>query len=577
MPEKKIGCFAFVLHSHLPYVLDHGRWPHGMDWLNEAMAETYIPLIDLLYRLLEEGYSPRITIGITPVLAEQLSDGSFPTEFASYLENKIQSAKADYEQFSGWSSPHMAQLANFWKGHYSQIKARFEKRYNRDLIVPLRDLQEKGAVELITSAATHGYLPLLGEDTSIQAQIKEGILSYERIFGGRPRGIWLPECAYRPRYEWTPPVGDHKGKWLRKGIEEFLSENGIEYFIIDSVLLKGGKSIGVYIDRFEALKRLWGRFEKQYKPQKEDEEKNPYEVYLVGSSEGKKPVAVFTRDPQTGLQVWSGEWGYPGDGWYLDFHKKHFPGGHRYWRVTSAKSDLADKLEYEPERAEERVTENARHFHKMVKGILTNYRRRSGKGGIICAPFDSELFGHWWFEGPQWLYQVLKLMGQDPQIELTTCGEYLDRAQPFKVVSLPEGSWGKGGYHYIWLNEWTQWTWKHIYEDERKMKELAQRFGDTKDNNLLKILKQVARELMLLESSDWQFLISTWSARDYAELRLSEHHLNFCRLADMAERYGKGKWVDPGEWKFLGACEERDRIFPDIKIEWFKEVEYPPK
>jgi len=577
MPKEKIGSFTFVLHSHLPYVLDHGRWPHGMDWLNEAMAETYIPLIDLLYRLLEEGHSPRLTIGVTPVLAEQLSDSSFPAEFSSYLKEKIESAEADYRQFSGWSSPHLAQLALFWREHYARIKQRFEKRYNRDLITPLRDLQKRGVVELITSAATHGYLPLLAEDTSVQAQIKQGILSYERIFGGRPRGIWLPECAYRPRYQWTPPVGNGKGKSLRKGIEEFLSENGIEYFIIDAVLLKGGKSIGVYIDRFEALKGLWGRFEKQYRPQKEDEEKSPYEVYLVGSSEGKKPVAVFTRDPETGLQVWSGEWGYPGDGWYLDFHKKHFPGGHRYWRVTSAKTDLADKLEYEPDKVNARVRENANHFHKMVKGILANYGQRSGNPGIICAPFDAELFGHWWFEGPQWLYQVLKLMGEDRQIELATCGDYLDQAKPFKVVSLPEGSWGKGGYHYIWLNEWTQWTWKHIYEDERKMKELAQRFGETKDDNLSKILKQLARELMLLESSDWQFLISTWSARDYAELRLSEHHQNFLRLADMAERYGEGRWVDPGEWNFLGACEERDRLFPDIKVEWYREVEYPPK
>ena len=196
MPKGKIGNLAFVLHSHLPYVLDHGRWPHGMDWLNEAMAETYIPLIDLLYRLLEEGYSPRITIGVTPVLAEQLSDSSFPGEFSSYLDNKIESAETDSKQFSGWSRSHLAQLAIFWKEHYTGIKARFDEKYKRDLIAPLRDLQEKGVVELITSAATHAYLPLLGEDTAIQAQIKGGISSHRRIFGVIPRGMWLPDFFF---------------------------------------------------------------------------------------------------------------------------------------------------------------------------------------------------------------------------------------------------------------------------------------------------------------------------------------------------------------------------------------------
>ena len=579
MKKNPKGSFTFVLHTHLPYVIAHGRWPHGMDWLNEASAESYIPLLNILNELVEEGYSPKLTIGISPVLIEQLADESFKSEFSSYLHQKIEAAEQNIDEFQRYSRRNLLNLALMWKDHYQKIKFDFEKKYNRDLVRVFKKLQDNGYIEIITCAATHGYLPLLSLDESVQAQIKLGAEIYKKYYDRKPKGIWLPECAYRPRYKWSPPVdsGSKEEGYLRKGIEEFLSENGIDYFIIDNALLRGGKAIGVYVDRFEALKQLWGRFEKEYQPREEEFDKTPREVYLVSSGEGKKPVAIFTRDPDTGLQVWSGEWGYPGDGNYLDFHKKHFPGGLRYWKVTSAKSDLADKLEYFPPDAQARIQENSSHFKGLIKGLLLKYNKETGKKGIVCAPYDCELFGHWWFEGPQFLKLVLKSIEEDPEVELTTCSQFLSEAKPTKVISIPEGSWGEGGYHYIWFNQWTEWTWRHIYEDEKRMQKLASEFGETKDDNLLKILKQAARELLLLQASDWQFLISTWSARDYAELRISEHHNNFNRLCDMAERYGRGQWVDPGEWTFLGDCEAKDKLFKDIKLEWFAKVEYPAR
>jgi 1,4-alpha-glucan branching enzyme len=579
MKKNPKGSFTLVLHTHLPYVIAHGRWPHGMDWLNEASAESYIPLLNILNELVEEGYSPKLTIGISPVLIEQLADESFKSEFSSYLHQKIEAAEQNIDEFQRYSRKNLLNLALIWKDHYQRIKSVFENGYKKDLVGAFKKLQDDGHIEIITCAATHGYLPLLSLDESVQAQIKLGVEIYKKYYDRKPKGIWLPECAYRPRYKWSPPVdsGSKKEGYLRKGIEEFLSENGIAYFIIDNALLRGGKAIGVYVDRFEALKQLWGRFEKEYQPREEEFDKTPREVYLVSSGEGKKPVAIFTRDPDTGLQVWSGEWGYPGDGNYLDFHKKHFPGGLRYWKVTSAKSDLADKMEYFPSDAQARIRENSSHFKGLIKGLLLKYNKETGKKGIVCAPYDCELFGHWWFEGPQFLKLVLKSIEEDPEVELTTCSQFLNEAKPTKVISIPEGSWGEGGYHYIWLNQWTGWTWRHIYEDERRMQKLSSEFGQTKDDNLLKILKQAARELLLLQASDWQFLISTWSARDYAELRISEHHNNFNRLCDMAERYGKKEWVDSGEWTFLGDCEAKDKLFEDIKLEWFAKVEYPAR
>jgi len=571
------GYFTFVLHAHLPYVLSHGKWPHGTDWLSEAAAETYLPIIKVLRELQAEGVKPHLTIDISPVLAEQLADESFKEEFVAYLGQKIKAARHDSEEFYKYDQKNMLSLSHFWEAYYQDTLDHFNN-INRDIIGELRRLQDEDCLELMTCGATHGYFPLLSRDESLQAQVKAAIKSHKRHFGQAPRGMWLPECAYRPSYPWKKPVDDGTDlkPYPRKGADEFLSENGIEFFIVDTALLKGGKSAGVYIDRFESLKVLWDQMEKEYQPRSEDKEKTPRNIYLVSSApEGKKPVSVFTRDSETGLLVWSGEHGYPGDGNYLDFHKKRFPGGHRYWAVTSSKSDLADKLEYHRETAVSRTPENGKHYAQTIKEILNKYHADEGKAGILVAPYDAELFGHWWFEGPLFLKEVLRRIAIDEDIQLTSLGDHLDREKPIDIVQLPEGSWGQGGYHYIWLNEWTDWTWKHIYQCEDRMVELASKYKDADNPLLIDIVKQAARELMLLSASDWQFLISTWSARDYAELRLSEHYSDFKKLAELAEKVASGKELSKGEKNFLEDCQSRDRLFGDIELEWFAGVEYP--
>ncbi|MBI4795735.1 MAG: DUF1957 domain-containing protein [Deltaproteobacteria bacterium] len=578
MPEH-LGSFTFVLHSHLPYVIGHGRWPHGMDWLNEAAAESYIPLLQAFSRLAAEGGPTGVTLGVTPILAEMLASEVFRREFKDYLDNKIQAAQEDLATFQRLGEKHFVTVAQMWEGHYRELKRVFCEDFGEDLLGVCRRLMDGGALEVITSAATHGYLPLLGRDTAVQAQVKQGAASYRRHFGRDPRGFWLPECAYRPRYPWVPPLtGVTTEPVLRKGVEEFLSENGLRYFIIDSHLLKGGKAIGVYKDRFEALERLWERFAAQYQERPEDQQKSPYLPYLVSSApESKKPEAIFTRDPKTGLQVWSGEWGYPGDGNYLDFHKKRFPGGLRYWRVTSAKADLADKGPYHPEWITSRLHEQADHFVSLVHDILAEFRATHQQPGIITAPYDTELFGHWWFEGPEWLYQVLSRLQKSTRVSLKSAGSFLEEAAPLSVISLPEGSWGEGGYHWIWLNEDNDWTWRHIYPAEKEMEELAQRWADDPDPRMQDLLKQCGRSLFLLEASDWQFLISTFSARDYAELRLVMHYEDFQRLAAMARQYAADRNLSPEDWNFLESCRERDAIFPDIDPKWWSRLEFPPE
>jgi len=570
-----LGSFTFVLHSHLPYVLSHGKWPHGTDWLCEAAAETYIPLLNVFNRLVEEGITPRVTIGLTPILCEMMADESFKYEFTDYLQNHIDAAAETAREFSRQGESHFHELALFWHHFYSEALRDFEEKYTCDIVGAFRDLQDAGQIEIITCAATHGYLPLISTDEAVQAQVRIGVDTYKKHFGRQPRGIWLPECAYRPRYEWKPAaeIVDDGTPVLRKGVEEFLAENGIEYFVADAHLIKGGKALGVYAERFGALRSIHETAMENYKP--EEKERTPHEAYIVGSQVDNAPVSVFTRHERTSMQVWSAEHGYPGNGYYLDFHKKHFPGGLRLWRVTHIQADLAQKQPYEPIRIAEICEAQATHFVELVKEGLRTHLEATGKPGIVCCPYDAELFGHWWFEGPQWLYRVLKKLWADPEIDLTNGGRYLDQHPPTEIVALPEGSWGEGGFHYIWLNAENSWTWREIYACERDMTRLVREYGDSPNEQLQEVLQQCGRELLLMQSSDWQFLISTVAARDYAELRCAEHINTFQKLRTFADKVGSGHALDEGECDYLIAMQERDRCFAHIDVSLWKEVDIP--
>jgi len=556
--------FHLVLHSHLPYVLGHGTWPHGTDWLFEASAETYIPLLQEFDKLIEEDVPFALSIGLTPVLCEQLSDRQFSGMFENYLENKISSARQNREEFIAIGDRQLAEIAEMWENKYSEIKEYFNENLDRDIINGFKKLQDKGYLEIITCAATHGYLPLLGTDESVRAQVKAGIESYKRHFGQKPHGIWMPECAYRPAYRWKAPVGDDE-PFERRGVEEILYSEGIEWTVVDSHLLLGGESQGVYIDRYEALKSLWARFAENYTPIEGQKEKTTYKPYMLSSTGQPMGTAIFVRDPKTALQVWSGEWGYPGNPAYLDFHKKHFPGGHRYWRVTDSQADLADKKIYHLEWIEDTLEEQASHFVNMVASRLD-------REGVLTAPFDAELFGHWWFEGPRWIGKVARKMHENPNIQMTTGIGALEKFPPNEAVKLPEGSWGQGGFHYIWLNEWTKWTWKNIYQAEHKMIELVGEWKKAGEpENVEKYLTQAGRELLLLEASDWQFLISTWSARDYADNRISFHFDAFNKLTGIVEKMLEGGQISEEDATFYSLLYEQDSPFPNLKVEYWLE------
>jgi 1,4-alpha-glucan branching enzyme len=574
--DRRVGKLALVFHAHLPYVLGHGAWPHGTDWLYEAAAGSYIPLLDTLFELADSGVSPKVTIGITPVLAEQLADESFKGGFDAYLEQQIKTAGRNIEEFIGTNDHERAELALFWLRRYEGIAASFHTRYERSLTGAFRRLADSGGIEIVTSAATHAYLPLLLHDESVAAQISEGLKTHERIFGSKPRGFWLPECGYRPGYRWRPPIaldGISSGERLRSGIDEVLSGSGIEYTVIDSHLLGGGQAIGAYADRFDALKRLKAQYEKFFPPVESD--RSPYSIYRVDSSGvAADPIAVLTRDPRTGWQVWSRDNGYPGDSDYLEFHKKHFPGGLRYWRVSEPGSDLAAKGLYDPQRALAKASQHAEHFARLVEEILAEESQRTGAPAVLCAPYDAELFGHWWFEGPEWLGALVREIAKTEGVDLAAGSECLDLARPADLVPIAEGSWGEGGFHWIWLNESTEWVWRCVYSAEERMRRLVN--GTPTHGEGGRILRQAARELFLLQSSDWPFLITTWSARDYAENRVRLHSDNFNRLCDIAETLFRRDSVTPQDWDFAAKCEDAVRLFPDLSLDSFR-LQEPPK
>lgn len=559
MHKDPIGYFALVLHSHLPFVLGHGRWPHGSDWLSEATVSCYLPLLETVATLVAGGRSPHLTINISPVLAEQLAAPAYRAEIEEFLRSRIQIARDNRAEFAGGDRQHLAHLAESWEQYYRNRLEQFE-RINGDVIGALRRLWDHGDVELITCAATHGYLPLLSRDESIDLQLRLAVATHTKHFGRRPAGAWLPECAYRPRYEWTPPVGPMKGRVrrYRRGIEEFLADIGLTFFISDIHLVRGGSPLSAYRDYYPALRTVAEPEGPTYQ-----RDRAPYLPYIVTSRGGRGTAVAFVRDPETTLQVWSREAGYPGDGWYLEFHKKHFPGGLRYWRVTNPRSDLGEKESYDPARADERASAHADHFVRLLAGVLTTFREQAGFPGIACSPYDTELFGHWWFEGPRWMQEVYQRLPESG-IEPTDCRSYLNMAPPTQTVSLLEGSWGEGGDHRVWLNRDTTWIWERVYTAEEEFWGLARDLSDRGEASVRRVLAQLARELLLLQASDWQFLITTWAARDYAETRFTEHYATFTKLAALLRRVAAGAMLEASDQEFLASREGQNFLFPDV-------------
>ncbi|HEV2526831.1 MAG TPA: 1,4-alpha-glucan branching protein domain-containing protein [Thermomicrobiales bacterium] len=557
----KHGAFTFVLHSHLPYARESGMWPHGEEWVHEAIAETYLPLLNALYDLEEEGVPYRLTVGITPILGEQLADALIAEHFIVYAAERAAWAAADIPRFEEAGDDQMVGLARYYNQWYARALSSFTDRFGKDIIGAFKGLQDRGRIEISTSAATHGYLPLVSRDSTIYGQLETGVNSYRRMFGRDPKAIWLPECAYRPAVmDTTDP--DHPVR--RPGIESFLETEGLQVFFSETHLVEGGRPVGRAAgDAIGAYGMVTQRYSVPLGPDEQREPGTTYQPYWVGDAPGT--VAVLARNNRTSQQVWSGDFGYPGDAIYREFHRKDAVSGMQYWSISGPGVDLGQKEPYDPWGAQERTRDHARHFVGLVEELLGQYYAEAGKPGVIASNYDTELFGHWWYEGVDWLKEVLRGLAHSDTVELTTASGIIEDYGPEKVMDVPEGSWGANGTHFTWMNVDTEWMWPIIHGAERRMEQLVATYPDA-DGELLDVLSQTARELLLLESSDWPFLVTTGQAKEYATERFQGHVEHFDRLAEMAE---SGANLTDEDRQYLEALKEKDNPFPVIDYRVF--------
>lgn len=518
------GLLSIILHAHLPFVR-HPEYPEFLeeDWLYEAISETYIPLLNVFEGLAVDGVMPRVTLGLTPPLCEMLSDPLLQQRYLDHVTKLVELCESEVMRTA--KHPAMNETARMYLNHFSAARDLFENRYRRNLISGFRALQEAGAIEIITCGATHGFLPLMTRTEARRAQVQVGRLNYIKHFNRAPRGIWLPECAYYT------------------GVDSLLEEAGLRFFIVDAHAIMFGT------------------------PQPR---RGIYAPTLTPAG-----VAAFARDVETSEQVWSADTGYPGDPDYREFYRDlgfdgeydyikpylHSDGvrrnlGVKYYRVTG-KVDLGLKQPYVPSWATSKTASHAAHFLLKRQEQARQLRSAIGRKPMIVSPYDAELFGHWWFEGPQFLnYLIRKTHFDQSEVRLATPIDYLDEFPVNQHQHLASSSWGAEGYYRVWINGETEWMYMHQHVAEDRMIELATAHPDS-DGLLRRALNQAARELLLAESSDWAFIITTGTMVQYAIKRFRDHIHRFSRLYEMI----KQRDIDE---RWLAEVESRDSIFQEI-------------
>lgn len=527
MPEAFTprGFFAPVLHAHLPFVR-HPEYEDCLeeDWLFEAITETYIPLLRMMQGLESDGCDFRLTMVFTPSLCEMLKDELLRERYGRHLAALMNLAAMEVERTA--TSPQFHEVARMYQRRLSECRDTWAAT-GGDLLAEYRALQDRGKLEIITCAATHGYLPLLRETPrAVEAQIRIGRDHYEATFGRAPRGIWLPECGYYP------------------GLDAHIKAAGIRYFFLDSH--------GVL---FADKRPHFGVFAPLYCP---------------------SGVAAFGRDIESSRSVWSAQDGYPGDPRYREFYRDigydldyeyirpyiHESGirtqtGLKYHRITGPRVDLHEKQPYIPREAAEAAAEHAGNFMFNRQQQVLHLSSLMERPPLIVSPYDAELFGHWWYEGPQFLNYLLRKIHFDQEDILTiTPSEYLDRYPQNQVATPAESSWGNRGFSEVWLDSSNDWIYRHLHKAAERMTALARKHPKPKPLER-RALNQAARELLLAQASDWAFIMKTNTMVDYAIKRTRDHLLRFTDLYDALEKGAINE-------EMLTLLEKKDSIFANI-------------
>jgi 1,4-alpha-glucan branching enzyme len=520
-----LGYWCPVLHAHLPFVR-HPEYPEFLeeDWLFEAITETYVPLVRVMDGLLRDGVDFRLTMTLSPSLLSMLDDPLLVSRYERHIDRLVALAESELDRTRGMAHEFQA-LARFYHDEFSDVRRIFREAYGSNLVRAFRKHRDAGKLEIITCGATHGFFPLM--DTvpeAVRAQVQVAVQHYRRLLGGDPAGIWLPECAYLP------------------GHDRFLKEAGIRFSILESHGLTDAHPRPTHGVRAPIL------------------------------SPGG--IAFFGRDRESSRQVWSAEVGYPGDpdyrefyrdvGWELPFEalgdvihdglRKNV--GIKYYRVTG-KVGLDQKKPYVREWAMKKAADHAGHFMNERQKQLARDAAGMDRPPLVVSPYDAELFGHWWFEGPDFLdFLFRKLHFDQDEVRAITPGEYLERHPECEVAQPPMCTWGAKGYAEVWLNPGNDWIYRHLDVAAERMVELARRYEWPSDLER-RALNQAARELLLAQSSDWAFIMKTNTMVEYANKRTRDHVARFAYLYRVLTEGGL-------EEPILREFEERDNLFADL-------------
>ena len=519
------GYLALILHAHLPFVR-HPEHEHFLEeeWLFEAITETYIPLLRMMQRLTSDSVPFKLTMSITPPLAAMLQDELLRERYVRHLDLLIDLARRERKR--NRHDPKLGNLSRFYFDLFSESRRFFVEEWKCDLIAAFRELRNLGALEIIGCAATHGLLPLLQQSSeAARAQVLIGRDVYVDLFGAEPAGFWLPECAYAP------------------GLELLLQEANIRWFVLDSHGLLFGQP-----------RPRRGIYAPCYTP---------------------AGPAAFARDRDSSQQVWSAQVGYPGDPAYREFYRdvgfdlsmEHLgpiSRGHRkfsgvkYHRITGTPGD---KELYDRVAAENVAETHAAHFIEQRQRQIHQINAL-GFDPIVVVPFDAELFGHWWFEGPRFLECLVRKAATQEHFCLTTPSEYLVSNPTQQTIAAGASTWGENGHLEMWLNPSNAWIYPELHGAARRMIDVARKSANDTKASADRVLKQLARELLLAQSSDWAFLMKTGTAREYATRRTMDHIARFNRLHDQFVK------SDVDE-EFLRDCERRDNLFPNVNWRYY--------
>lgn len=515
------GYLALVLHAHLPYVR-HPEQENVLEerWLYEAITDAYIPLLQVFQKLIQDGVDFHLTMSITPTLLSMLSDELLLNRYLKHIDSMIKLTEHEVERTK--ALPEFNHLAVSYLKRFNDVRS-FYLGCDCDLIRALRELQESGYLEIITSAATHAFLPLVLSEEAIRAQVKTGIRFYEKLFYRSPRGIWLPECGFKP------------------GLDKILKECGLQYFFTESHGVGNAQPAPVF--------------------------------GLLSPVLTPHGLAAFPRDVESSQQVWNAQIGYPGDYDYREYYRDigfeldeetvasfiHPDGirlntGIKYFRITGHGEH---KEPYNLDWAYAKAVRHAEHFLANRQKQVGYWAGRMGRQPVVSAPYDAELFGHWWYEGPLWLDQLLRKIHFDQEdIKTITPLEYLGLYKDYQVCELAMSSWGRNGYADVWLGEENDWIYPALHQAEKDLISFANNFVRPQSFES-RVLNQMARELMLAQSSDWAFIMDNKTVVDYAVKRTKYHINRFNRLKVMIK-------LGEIDEKWLSTVEKIDNIFPDV-------------